>query len=100
MSGQRSRNFSTNLSKKMNKNCIVKQGWYYRRSPIISCETMVGIIIKEPYWEEALIEKLKYSKKSNSYSIEDAHEYTYITEVLWNDNSVEICALKNLVKIS
>ena len=97
MSSLHSRNFLTKLSKKMSKNTIVKKGWYLRQSPIVDTECNVGIIVKDPYWSDSITEKLSYSKKSNSYSIEDTHEKTMIADVLWSDNFVESVSIKNLV---
>ena len=83
----------------MSKNSIVQKGWYYRRSPIIQETSPIGIIIDAPVWSLALSEKLTYSKKTNSYSVVDIHDQTFTVNVLWNNNLVENCSLRNLVEV-
>ena len=81
-------------------NTMVTKGWYYRKSPIMCTENSIGIIINNPYWGLTIWEKLKFSKKTKIYSIEDVHEDTMMTDVLWNGNYIESIALKNLVVMS
>ena len=100
MSGRPSRNFLTVLSNRMTPNTMVTKGWYYRSSPIMCTENSIGIIINDPYWSLAITEKLRFSKKTKIYSIEDVYEDTMIADVLWNGNYIESIALKNLVVMS
>ena len=99
MCGQLSENFLTGLRSKMTINTMVKKGWYYRRSPIVQGNSPLGLIVQSPYWDWDWIEKLRYSKKSDSYSIEDIEDCTLVVEVLWEDNTVSRCPLANLVEV-
>lgn len=99
MSGRHSRNFLKGLSNTMDKNTIVRKGWYYRRSPIFDENNQIGLIVKHPVCDIALVEKLKYSKKSDSWSIIDLYEETLVAEVLWNNSVVEKWPLLNLVEV-
>jgi len=83
----------------MTKNTVVKKGWYYRRSPIVEESNLVGLIIEKPIYDVALIEKLKYSKKNDTWTVLDLYEDTLTANVLWNNNIVEKCPLVNLVKV-
>ena len=99
MSGRRLRNFLKGLSNTMTKNTIVRKGWYYRRSPILDANNLIGLIIAPPRHDVALVENLKYSKKSDTWSIVDLYEDTLVAEVLWNNSVVEKWPLLNLVEV-
>ena len=99
MSGQLSENFLTELRNKMTINTMVKKGWYYRRSPIIESDSPVGLIVDTPYWAIEWTEKLRYSKNSKSYSVEDIQDCTLVVNVLWDNNVVSQCPIANLVEV-
>ena len=99
MSGQRSRNFLKGLSDTMTKNTVVKKGWYYRRSPILEESNLIGLIIEKPTYDVMLVEKLKYSKKDDTWSTLDLYEDTLAVNVLWSNSVVEKCPLINLVEV-
>ena len=83
----------------MTKNTIVKKGWYYRRAPILDENNLIGLIVEMPSMAQALVEKLQYSRKNDSWSIIDSYQDTLIASVLWNNNIVEECPLANLVEV-
>ena len=83
----------------MTKNTVVKKGWYYRKAPIIEESNLIGLVISYPTYEVAVIEKLKYLKKNDTWTVKDSYEDTLIASVLWNNNVVEKCPLINLVEV-
>ena len=81
----------------MTENTMVTRGWYYRNSPIRDDNSIPGLIVRGPTWDTVIVEKLKYSKQKDSFSINDVHKNTMTVDVLWNESEIETCPIENLI---